>query len=117
MCEPHLVLTRSALRRKATEPRLDGSRRADRRPWHPIPDFQDKLTVARTRSTQRFLSQPFFVAEQFTGMKGKYVPKDETVRGFKEILAGKHDNLPEGAFYMVGGIEEAIEKARKMVGG
>jgi F-type H+/Na+-transporting ATPase subunit beta len=63
---------------------------------------------------QRFLSQPFFVAEKFTGMKGAYCSKDDTVRAFKEILAGKHDNLPEGAFYMVGTIEEAVEKARKL---
>ncbi|HEU4402533.1 MAG TPA: F0F1 ATP synthase subunit beta [Candidatus Polarisedimenticolia bacterium] len=75
---------------------------------------EDKLTVARARKIQRFLSQPFFVAEQFTGLKGKYVPIAETVRGFKEVVEGKHDDLPEQAFYLVGGIEEAIEKARKM---
>ncbi len=75
----------------------------------------DKRTVARARKIQRFLSQPFSVAKNFTGADGKYVTKDETVRGFREILEGRHDNLPEGAFYMVGGIEEAIEKARKMV--
>jgi F-type H+-transporting ATPase subunit beta len=74
----------------------------------------DKLTVARARKIQRFLSQPFFVAEQFTGLQGKYVPIAETVRGFKEILEGKHDDLPEQAFYMMGGIEEAVERAAKM---
>jgi F-type H+-transporting ATPase subunit beta len=63
------------------------------------------------------LSQPFFVAEQFTGSKGKFVPLKETVRAFKEILEGKHDNLPEQAFYMVGGIDEAVEKAKKMASG
>jgi F-type H+-transporting ATPase subunit beta len=77
---------------------------------------EDKQTVARARKMQRFLSQPFFVAEKFTGMAGKYVSKEETVRGFKEILEGKHDNLPEGAFYMVGSIDEAVEKARKLAG-
>ncbi len=77
---------------------------------------EDKLTVARARKIQRFLSQPFFVAEVFTGSPGKYVPLKETIRGFKEILEGKHDDLPEGAFYMVGTIDEAVEKARKMKG-
>ncbi len=77
---------------------------------------EDKLTVSRARKIQRFLSQPFFVAEAFTGAAGKYVPIAETVRGFKEIIDGKHDELPEQAFYMVGGIEEAVEKARKMMG-
>jgi F-type H+-transporting ATPase subunit beta len=72
----------------------------------------DKLTVARARKIQKFLSQPFFVAEQFTGFQGKYVPIAETIRGFKEIVEGKHDALPEQAFYMVGTIEEAIEKAK-----
>jgi F-type H+-transporting ATPase subunit beta len=75
---------------------------------------EDKLTVARARKIQRFLSQPFFVAEQFTGFKGKYVPIADTVRGFKEIVDGKHDELPEQAFYMVGTIEEAAEKGRGM---
>jgi len=75
---------------------------------------EDKLTVARARKIQRFLSQPFHVAEVFTGTKGKYVPVKETIQGFKEIIEGKHDDLPEGAFYMVGGIEEAQEKADKM---
>lgn len=74
----------------------------------------DKVIVARARKIQRFLSQPFFVAEQFTGSPGRYVPLKETIRGFKEILAGEHDDLPEGAFYMVGTIDEAIEKAEKM---
>ncbi|WP_077369536.1 F0F1 ATP synthase subunit beta [Anaerosalibacter sp. Marseille-P3206] len=76
----------------------------------------DKLTVARARKIQKFLSQPFHVAEPFTGIEGKYVPIRETVRGFKEILDGKHDDLPEQAFYMVGTIEEAIEKAKGMEG-
>ncbi len=75
---------------------------------------EDKLTVARARRIQRFLSQPFHVAEQFTGTPGKYVPVKETIRGFKEIIEGKHDDLPEAAFYMVGTIEEAQEKAEKM---
>jgi F-type H+-transporting ATPase subunit beta len=74
----------------------------------------DKLTVARARKIQRFLSQPFAVAEQFTGQKGVYVPVSETVRGFKEILEGKHDDMPEAAFYMVGTIDEAVEKAKKI---
>jgi F-type H+-transporting ATPase subunit beta len=75
---------------------------------------EDKAVVARARKIERFLSQPFFVAEQFTGMPGKYVSKDDTVRGFKEILEGKHDDLPEQAFYMVGTIEEAIDKGRTL---
>jgi len=74
----------------------------------------DKLAVARARKIQRFLSQPFFVAEIFTGSPGKYVSLKDTIRGFKEILDGKHDDLPEQAFYLVGGIEEAIEKAKKL---
>ncbi|MBC8569836.1 F0F1 ATP synthase subunit beta [Zongyangia hominis] len=74
---------------------------------------EDKLTVSRARKIQRFLSQPFSVAEQFTGMQGKYVPVKETVRGFKEILEGKHDDLPESAFLFVGTIDEAVEKAKK----
>lgn len=74
----------------------------------------DKITVTRARKIQRFLSQPFFVAEQFTGIPGKFVPIKETIRAFKEILSGKHDALPEGAFYMVGTIEEAVEKANSM---
>ena len=76
----------------------------------------DKLVVARARKIQRFLSQPFFVAEQFTGMSGKYVPIKETIRGFQEIVAGKHDDLPEAAFFMVGTIDEAVEKARTLKG-
>ncbi|MCF6093226.1 F0F1 ATP synthase subunit beta [Microaerobacter geothermalis] len=75
---------------------------------------EDKLTVARARRIERFLSQPFHVAEQFTNIPGKYVPVKETVRGFKEILEGKHDDLPEAAFLFVGTIEEAVEKAKKM---
>ncbi len=74
---------------------------------------EDKLTVSRARKVQRFLSQPFSVAEQFTGMQGKYVPLKETIRGFKEIIEGKHDDLPESGFLFVGTIEEAIEKAKK----
>ncbi|GAX89610.1 F0F1 ATP synthase subunit beta [Effusibacillus lacus] len=74
---------------------------------------EDKLTVARARKIQRFLSQPFHVAEQFTGTPGAYVPVKETVRGFKEILEGKHDDLPEGAFLYVGTIEEAVEQAKR----
>ncbi|MBR6825801.1 MAG: F0F1 ATP synthase subunit beta [Oscillospiraceae bacterium] len=77
---------------------------------------EDKLTVSRARKIQRFLSQPFSVAEQFTGYEGKYVPVKETVRGFKEILEGKHDDLPESAFLFVGTIEEAVAKAGKGVG-
>ncbi|MDR1674526.1 MAG: F0F1 ATP synthase subunit beta, partial [Oscillospiraceae bacterium] len=73
----------------------------------------DKLTVSRARKIERFLSQPFTVAEQFTGMKGKYVPVKETIRGFREILEGMHDDLPESAFLFVGTIDEAVEKARK----
>jgi F-type H+-transporting ATPase subunit beta len=77
---------------------------------------EDKLTVGRARRIQRFLSQPFFVAEQFTGFPGKYVPIADTVRSFREIVDGKWDHLPEQAFYMVGTIEEAVEKAEKMKG-
>ncbi|BAF60993.1 MAG: F0F1 ATP synthase subunit beta [Pelotomaculum sp.] len=76
----------------------------------------DKLVVARARKLQRFLSQPFHVAEAFTGMSGKFVPIKETIRGFQEILDGKHDDLPEDAFYMVGSIEEAVEKGKKLLG-
>jgi F-type H+-transporting ATPase subunit beta len=75
---------------------------------------EDKLTVARARKLQRFLSQPFFVAEVFTGQPGRYVKLADTIRGFREIVDGKHDDLPEQAFYMVGGIEEAQEKAKRM---
>ena len=75
---------------------------------------EDKLTVDRARKVQRFLSQPFSVAEQFTGMKGKYVPIKETIRGFKEIIEGKHDDLPESAFLFVGTIDEAVEKGRQI---
>lgn len=76
---------------------------------------EDKVTVGRARRIQRFLSQPFHVAEPFTGTKGTYVKIEDTVRGFKEICEGKHDDLPEQAFYMVGGIEEVVEKAKEMV--
>ncbi len=74
---------------------------------------EDKIIVSRARKVQRFLSQPFSVAEQFTGMAGKYVPVSETIRGFREILEGKHDDVPESAFLFVGTIEEAVEKAKK----
>ncbi len=77
---------------------------------------EDKLIVHRARRMQRFLSQPFFVAEQFTGAPGRFVPMEETVRSFREILEGKHDSLPEQAFYMVGSIDEAVERAREMEG-
>ena len=75
---------------------------------------EDKLAVARARKIQRFLSQPFFVAEQFTGRQGKYVKIADTIKGFREIVEGKHDDIPEQAFYMVGTIEEALEQAAKM---
>jgi F-type H+-transporting ATPase subunit beta len=75
---------------------------------------EDKIVVTRARRIQRFLSQPFHVAEQFTGTPGTYVPIKETIRGFKEILEGKHDDLPEQAFLLVGTIEEAIKKAQGM---
>ncbi len=74
---------------------------------------EDKLTVSRARKIQRFLSQPFFVASQFTGKEGRYVKLEDTIKGFKEIIEGKHDDIPEGAFYMVGDINEAIENAKK----
>ena len=75
---------------------------------------EDKLTVSRARKIQRFLSQPFFVAEVFTGSPGKYVSLKDTIRGFKGIMEGEYDHLPEQAFYMVGSIEEAVEKAKKL---
>ena len=75
---------------------------------------EDKLTVARARKIERFLSQPFFVAEVFTGSSGKYVPLKETIRGFQGILKGEYDDLPEQAFYMVGGIDEVVEKSKKL---
>jgi F-type H+-transporting ATPase subunit beta len=75
---------------------------------------EDKIIVNRARRIERFLSQPMFVAEPFTGLPGKYVPVKETVRGFKEILEGKWDHLPELAFMMVGTIDEAVEKAKKL---
>jgi F-type H+-transporting ATPase subunit beta len=73
---------------------------------------EDKITVQRARKLQKFLSQPFHVAETFTGMPGIFVKVEDTVRSFKEIIEGKHDGLPENAFYMVGAIEDAIEKAK-----
>jgi F-type H+/Na+-transporting ATPase subunit beta len=75
---------------------------------------EDKLTVARARKIQRFLSQPFFVAQQFTGLEGRYVKLEDTIRGFQEIVEGKHDDIPEQAFYMVGTIEEVLEKAERI---
>jgi F-type H+-transporting ATPase subunit beta len=75
---------------------------------------EDKLTVQRARKIQRFLSQPFHVAETFTGKAGKYVKIEDTVRAFKEICEGKHDDVPEQAFYMKGGIEEVLEAAKSM---
>ena len=75
---------------------------------------EDKLTVSRARKIQRFLSQPFHVAEVFTGIQGRYVELEDTIKGFKGIVEGKYDDLPEQAFFMVGTIEEAEEKAKKM---
>ena len=72
---------------------------------------EDKLTVSRARKVQRFLSQPFTVAEEFTGMAGKYVPLKETIRGFREIMDGKHDNLPESAFLFAGSIDDVVAKS------
>jgi F-type H+-transporting ATPase subunit beta len=77
---------------------------------------EDKLTVNRARRIQRFLSQPNFVAEQFTGTPGEYVRLEDTIKGFQEIIEGKHDDLPEQAFYMVGTIEQAVQKARQLAG-
>jgi len=77
---------------------------------------EDKVIVGRARRLQRFLSQPFFVAEQFTGLEGKFVELDETIRSFKEVVEGRHDDLPEQAFYLVGGIDEAVEKAKTLSG-
>jgi len=75
---------------------------------------EDKLTVARARKIQRFLSQPFFVAAQFTGLEGKLVPIEETIRGFREIVDGKHDDIPEQAFFLKGTIDEVVEAAKRM---
>jgi F-type H+-transporting ATPase subunit beta len=75
---------------------------------------EDKLVVSRARKLQRFLSQPFHVAEVFTGTPGVLVPLKETIAGFKAIVAGEYDDLPEGAFYMVGAIKEVVEKAKRM---
>jgi F-type H+/Na+-transporting ATPase subunit beta len=77
---------------------------------------EDKLVVSRARKIQRFLSQPNFVAEQFTGTPGEYVKIEDTIKGFQEIIDGKHDELPEQAFYMVGTIENAVEKGRRLAG-
>jgi F-type H+-transporting ATPase subunit beta len=74
----------------------------------------DKLLVARARKIEKFFSQPFFVAQQFTGRPGQYVPLPETIRGFREILEGKHDDVPEGAFLMAGNIDQAVEQGQKM---
>ena len=74
---------------------------------------EDKLVVSRARKIERFLSQPNFVAEQFTGTPGEYVKLEDTIKGFREIIEGKHDELPEAAFYMVGAIEDAVEKAEQ----
>jgi F-type H+-transporting ATPase subunit beta len=78
---------------------------------------EDKLLVQRARKIERFLSQPFFVAEKFTGRPGKYVAIQDTIRSFKEVIEGKHDNLPEQAFYMAGAIEEVVERAQKLKSG
>jgi F-type H+/Na+-transporting ATPase subunit beta len=75
---------------------------------------EDKIIVNRARRVQRFLSQPFFVAAQFTGLEGRYVKLEDTIRSFKAVLAGEYDHLPENAFYMVGTIEEAVEKAKTL---
>ena len=75
---------------------------------------EDKLAVARARKVERFLSQPFFVAEVFTGSPGKLVPLEDTIKGFRDLVDGKYDHLPEAAFYLVGSIEEAVEKAQRM---
>jgi F-type H+-transporting ATPase subunit beta len=77
---------------------------------------EDKLVVSRARKMERFFSQPMFVAQPFTNTPGQYVTREETIRGFEEILQGKHDDLPEQAFYMVGGIEGAVEKAKRLAG-
>jgi F-type H+-transporting ATPase subunit beta len=74
----------------------------------------DKLVVARARKIQKFLSQPFFVAEQFTGKPGRYVKVQDTIKGFREIVEGKHDDVPEQAFYMVGTIDEVLQQAERM---
>jgi len=74
---------------------------------------EDKLSVSRARKIQRFFSQPFHVASQFTGREGKYVKLEDTIKGFKEIIEGKHDDVPEQAFFMAGGIEEVVEAAKK----
>ena len=75
---------------------------------------EDKVTVARARKIQRFLSQPFHVAQQFTGLEGRYVKLEDTIRGFKELVEGKYDDIPEQAFYMMGTLEEALERAKRL---
>ncbi len=75
---------------------------------------EDKLIVSRARKIQRFFSQPFFVAQQFTGLEGKYVKLEDTIRGFREVIDGKHDDIPEQAFFMAGGIEDVIQNAKKL---
>jgi F-type H+-transporting ATPase subunit beta len=95
-------------------PALQGPAEHHRHPRHDELSEDDKATVARARKVERFLSQPFHVAEQFTGFEGVYVPLPQTIRGFREIAEGKHDDPPEQAFYMVGTIEDIIEKARKL---
>jgi len=77
----------------------------------------DKVIVGRARRIQKFLSQPFFVAEAFTGRPGKYVKIEDTIKGFKEVIDGKHDDVPEQAFYMAGGIDEVLENAEKLKSG
>ena len=78
--------------------------------------IEDRLTVERARKIQKFLSQPFFVASQFTGMDGAYVQLADTIRSFNEVLEGKHDDVPEQAFYMVGNIDDALKKAKRLRG-
>ena len=89
-------------------------RRSDLRQELVVIQVEDKRIVARARKMQRFFSQPFHVASQFTGVDGKYVPLADTILGFRELVDGKHDDIPEQAFYMVGTIEEAVAKAQKM---
>ena len=80
--------------------------------WYDELSEEDKVTVNRARKIQRFLSQPFTVAEQFTGMEGRYVPLKETIRGFREIVEGKHDDIPESAFLFAGGIDDVVARAK-----
>ena len=108
-CAAFRILSKSSFRRGRFNVRLF----LDVVHWVTKEQFRQAL-FEHLFKIQRFLSQPFFVAAQFTGTEGKFVPVAETVRGFKEILEGKHDDLPEQAFYMVGGIEEVVEKAKKL---